>query len=104
VFPAKSDANGQFTIARVPVGPIFIEAVNTDAQAQMSVSEVIPFAGATTTRDLVLLTANSPKEIVVQKGAVTGHVARTDDQSVVGLPVVVYYESGSQAKVFCPGG
>ncbi len=103
VYSAKTDAAGQFTIARVPVGPIFIEAVNVDAQAQFSVSEVIPFAGATTTRDLVLLRADSPKQITIKKGTLTAHVVRSDNTSTAGLPVILYYENGSQAGVFCPG-
>ncbi len=52
----------------MPVGNIFIEAVNPTANAQMSISENIPFAGATTSRDFVLLKADSPKAIVVKTG------------------------------------
>ena len=103
VYAAKTDAAGQFPIARVPVGPIFIEAVNPDAQAQFSVSDVIPFAGATTTRDLVLLRADSPKQIAVKKGTLTGHVVRTDNGQTAGLPVIVYYRNASQPGVLCPG-
>ncbi|MCU1383321.1 MAG: LamG domain protein jellyroll fold domain protein [Acidobacteria bacterium] len=103
VYSAKTDAAGHFSIARVPVGPIFIEAVNPDAQAQFSVSEVIPFAGATTTRELVLLRADSPKQAAVKKGTLSGHVVRTDKGSTADLPVIVYYETGSQPGVFCPG-
>ena len=66
-YGATTDAHGRFTVARVPVGNIFIEAVNATAQAQTAISETIPFAGATTTRDLVLLTADSPKAIASRK-------------------------------------
>ena len=101
-YGATSDADGRFTVARVPVGNVFIEAVNTGAQAQISVSETIPVAGATTTRDLVLLTADSPKEIAIKKGAVSGHVLRgAGAGSLAGLPVIVYYIAGSQPGVAC---
>ncbi len=103
VYAATTDADGRFTVARVPVGNIFIEAVNPTANAQMSISENIPFAGATTSRDFVLLTADSPKAIVVKRGTVAGHVLRsTGTGSLAGLPIVVYYTGGSQEGVGCP--
>ena len=104
VYAAKTDADGRFTVSRVPVGNIFIEAVNPTANAQMSISENIPFAGATTTRELVLLTADSPKAILVKRGAIAGHVLRsTGSGSLAGLPIIVYYTGGSQTGVGCPG-
>jgi len=102
-YSATTDADGRFTVSRIPVGNIFIEAVNVTANAKMSISENIPFAGATTSRDFVLLKADSPKAIEVKRGTVTGHVLRsTGTGSLAGLPVVVYYTGGSQEGVGCP--
>ena len=102
-YSATSDADGRFTVARVPVGNIFVELVNPLANAQISISENIPFAGATTTRDFVLLTAGSPKEITIKRGQVTGHVLRsTGTDPLAGLPIVVYYTGLSQPGVGCP--
>jgi len=99
-----TDGDGRFTVARVPVGNILIEAVNTQAQAQVTASEPIPFAGATIKPDLILLKADSPKQITVKKGTLTGHVTRTDNGSPAGLPVVVYYLTNSQPGVPCTSG
>ena len=41
----------------MPVGNVFIEAVNVTAKAKTFVTDNIPFAGAITTRDVVLLNA-----------------------------------------------
>jgi hypothetical protein len=102
-YAAKTDAAGRFTVARIPVGNVFIEAVNADAHAQIAISDHIPFAGATTTRDLVLLTADSPKQIVLKKGTVTGHVVRGAGTEPLGdLPVTVIYVNHSQPGVNCP--
>ncbi|MEQ1868664.1 MAG: Ig-like domain-containing protein [Vicinamibacterales bacterium] len=102
-YAATSDAEGRFTVARVPVGNIFVEAVNPLANAQVSISENIPFAGATTTRDFVLLTEGSPQDVVLKKGTITGHVLRSPGTaSLAGLPVVVYYTGLSQPGVGCP--
>ena len=104
VYAATSGPDGRFSVARIPVGNIFVELVNTTANAQIAISENIPFAGATTTRDFVLLTAGSPKEIVVKRGQVTGHVLRsTGADPTAGLPIVVYYTGLSQPGVGCPG-
>src|SRR6185295_11779727 len=53
-YGATSDETGHFAIARVPVGNVFIEAVNTAANAKGSVSDLIPLAGATVTRTVTL--------------------------------------------------
>ena len=103
VYGATSDADGRFTVARVPVGNIFVELVNPTANAQVSISDNIPFAGATIQHDYVLLTADSPKQITVKRGQVTGHVLRsTGEESAAGLPVIVYYQGLSQPGVGCP--
>jgi hypothetical protein len=102
-YAATSDADGRFTVARVPVGNIFVELVNPTANAQTAISDNIPFAGATVARDYVLLTAGSVKAITVKRGQVTGHVLRsTGTDPVNGLPIVVYYEGLSQPGVGCP--
>jgi 5-hydroxyisourate hydrolase-like protein (transthyretin family) len=101
-YAARTDADGHFAVSRIPVGNVFIEAVNTDAQAQFSVSDLIPFAGATITSDLVLLRADSPKQLTVKKGTIGGHVLRTDEGPTAGLPVIVFYQDGSQPGVRCP--
>ncbi|MEN3336344.1 MAG: large repetitive protein, partial [Acidobacteriota bacterium] len=102
VYSATSDADGRFTVARVPVGNIFIEAVNTLAVAKIAISENIPFAGATTIRELSLLTADSPKALEVKKGGITGHVLRsTGTGSLAGLSITAYYITESQPGVRC---
>jgi hypothetical protein len=102
-YGATTDAAGRFVITRIPVGNIFIEAVNTAARAQFSVSEIIPFAGATTTRDLVLLAVDSPKQITIRRGTLRGRVLRDrPEDPLEGLPVVVYYQGLSQEGVGCP--
>ena len=73
-YGATTDALGRFEIQRIPVGNILVEAVNTARPAQIFVSEYIPFAGATITRDLVLLDVDTTG-ITVKTGTVTGHVA-----------------------------
>src|SRR5262249_33018091 len=51
---------------------------------------------------LVLLKADSPKQITVKKVTLTAHVVRSDNGSIAGLPVILYYKNGSQAGVNCP--
>ncbi len=101
-YGATTDALGRFEIQRIPVGNILVEAVNTARPAQIFVSEFIPFAGATITRDLVLLDVDTTG-ITVKTGTVTGHVVRADGVTgVSGVPVVAYYRNRSQTGVRCP--
>jgi hypothetical protein len=111
-YAATSDADGRFTIARIPVGTLFIEAVNVKvdlqgvvvANAKGTASELIPLAGATTIRDVTLFDFIAPT-VVVKYGTLTGHVLRGDGASpVADSPVVAYYQSGSQPGVACPAG
>ena len=103
-YGTTSDATGQFAIARVPVGNIFIEAVNVAANAKGSVSELIPLSGASVTRNLTLFSLTSPT-VTVKFGTATGHVLRADGSSPVSaVPVVAYYQNGSQPGVQCPPG
>ncbi|MGC4081086.1 MAG: Ig-like domain-containing protein [Vicinamibacterales bacterium] len=107
-YAATSDATGAFVVSRVPVGNILIEAVNVDRPAQLFVSDLIPFAGATVTRDLVLLDPVAIGPAVVKTGTLSGLVLKADGVTpVVDIPVVAYYTTRSQAGVACgvlPGG
>lgn len=101
-YGATSDAEGRFAIAAIPVGSILIEGVSAARAAQTFISESIPFAGATVTRDLVLLDVNT-SPIEVKRGRLFGHVLRADGASPVpDVPVVSYYQNRSQAGVRCP--
>ena len=101
-YGATSAADGTFTIARVPVGNVLVEAVNVPANAKTFLSDLIPFAGATTTRDLVLLSVPLT-QVTVKHGTLGGHVLRGDGVSAVGgAPVIVYYSHLSQPGVTCP--
>ena len=103
-YGARTDGNGRYVIARVPVGPIFIEAVNTAANAEFAQAEMIPSAGAVVERDLVLLDVEKRK-ITVKHGTVRGFVLRADGVTPApGLPVFAYYSSNSQPGVACPPG
>ena len=66
-YGATSDAEGRFTVARVPVGNIFIEAVNTPRNAQFSSARASRSPARRRRRDLVLLTADSPKQITIKR-------------------------------------
>src|SRR5439155_2481266 len=102
-YGATTDANGAFAIARIPVGNILVEAVNPTADAQTFISENIPFAGATTTRDIVLLSV-AHTNVTVKHGQAGGHVLRGDGVAAVGgVPVVAYYTNLSQPGVTCAG-
>ncbi|MGE3957098.1 MAG: Ig-like domain-containing protein [Vicinamibacterales bacterium] len=107
-YAATSDANGLFVVARVPVGNVFVEAVNVARPAQLFVSDLIPFAGASVTRDLVLLDPPSAASIVVKTGTLSGRVVKADGVTPVpDVPVVAYYSTRSQQGVACsppPGG
>jgi len=103
-YGATSAADGSFTIAQVPVGNVLIEAVNTRVNAKTFASDIIPFANATTTRDLTLF-ATSKTQVMAQHGNLSGHVLTDDGATAVsGVPVVVYYSSQSQPGVICPAG
>lgn len=102
-YSAVSDQSGRFTIARVPVGNLIVEAVNPVQHASVTLADAIMAAGSTVNHDLTLLTvAQSP--VTIQYGKVTGYVLQGDGATpVANVPVIVYYESGSQAGVLCPG-
>ncbi len=101
-YGATADADGRFTIAAIPVGSILIEGVSSTAGAQTFISESIPFAGATVTRDLILLDVNT-QPIEVKTGRLFGHVLRADGASPVSdVPIVSYYQNRSQIGVRCP--
>lgn len=102
-YSARTDAAGRFTIARVPVGSIVLDAVNTTAVAKTTESDYIPFAGATTTRDLILMDASS-EPITIKRGNVSGFVLEANGQTpAVGVPVIAYYQANSQPGIPCPG-
>ena len=102
-YGATTDANGRFAISKIPVGNIYVEAVNVAAKATFTMSDAIPFAGATVERDITLLDEEQ-HEITVKHGTVRGHVLRTDGVTPAGgVPVFVWYTSGSQTGVACPG-
>jgi 5-hydroxyisourate hydrolase-like protein (transthyretin family) len=101
-FGARADSAGRYTIAGVPVGSIVIDAVNTTAVAKTTESDLIPFAGATTTRDLILQDASS-EPITIKRGTVTGFVLESDARTPArDVPVIVYYQSNSQPSIPCP--
>jgi protocatechuate 3,4-dioxygenase beta subunit len=103
-YSATTDQSGRYEIARIPVGNIFIEAVNVAAKAQFAQAETIPMAGAVVERDLTLLDVEQRK-ITVKHGTIRGRVYRADGVTPVGgLPVFAYYQSLSQPGVSCPPG
>ena len=100
-YGAVSDSTGAFEIPRIPVGNILVEAVNTARPASVFLSDYIPTAGSTVTRDLILLDAIT-QAITVKTATVTGRVLRSDGVTrVPGVQVVAYYASESQAGVKC---
>ena len=100
-FGATSGPDGSFAVARIPVGNILVEAVNTTAKAKVFISENIPFAGSTTTTDLILQRVEVTN-VTVKHGNVTGHVLRGEGSTpVAGLPVIAYYRNLSQPGVPC---
>lgn len=107
-YAATSDGLGAFVFGRVPVGNVLIEAVNAARPAQLFVSDFIPFAGATITRDLVLLDPVAIGPQVPKAGTLTGLVVKSDGVTpVVDVPVIAYYTTRSQQGVKCsppPGG
>ena len=102
-YGARTDANGRFSIPGVPVGNVFIEAVNVLARAQFSFADFMPAAGASLDRNITLLDVEK-REITVKQGALSGHVLRADNvTTVAGVPVIVWYKHLSQDGVRCPG-
>ena len=103
-YGATTDDTGTFIIPRIPVGNIFIEAVHSPSNARGSASDLIPLAGARVVRNLTLFSLTFPT-ITVRFGTATGHVLRTDGSApAVNVPVVAYYQSGTQLGVACPPG
>jgi hypothetical protein len=101
-YGATSDSLGRFEIQRVPVGNIVVEAVNADHPAQIVISERIPVAGTTITRDLTLLNLDMTG-VTIKFGQIAGRVMRSDNLTPVeGAPVVAYYRNRSQVGVRCP--
>ncbi|MGE5243771.1 MAG: carboxypeptidase regulatory-like domain-containing protein [Betaproteobacteria bacterium] len=102
-YSATSDDQGRFTIAKIPVGNIVIEAVNVAAKAQITLSDLISVAGGTLTRDLALVSVQQT-QVTIQHGTLTGHVFRSDGSTpAAGLTTIAYYENASQPGVTCPG-
>lgn len=100
-YGGQSDATGAFALSRLPVGNLLIEAVNVARGARVFLSATIPFAGSTTTRDIVLLDVREAPPVGL--GRVTGRVVRADGVTAApGLPVVAYYQNGSKPGVKCP--
>ena len=95
-----SGPDGRFSIAGIPVGQLVVQAVNRTARSQTVLTEAIPFAGATTTADVVLF---AEAEVTTAHGQVTGHVLRADSTPVANVPVVAYYQNFSQPAAKCPG-
>lgn len=101
-YGATTDADGRFSIARIPVGDILIEAVNVAAKAKTFVSQAIPTAGATTFAEFVLLTVEST-EVTLKTGTITGTTLAADGIGLVrNVPVIAWYQSGSQPGILCP--
>lgn len=103
-YGATTDAHGRFSVARIPVGNLFVEAINIPAHAKFALSEAIPFAGANVDRDITLLDIEQ-QQITVRHGNVGGRVLRTDGVTPAGgVPVFVWYKTASQPGVLCPPG
>ena len=111
-YGATTDEEGNFIIPGIPVGSILIEAVNIQydhsgqisSQSKLSVSDYIPETNALLERDLVLLD-HETAQMTTQYGSVSGFVLESDGSTPIeGIPVVVYYQSGSQEGLECPRG
>ena len=76
-YGTTTDADGNFTIARIPVGNVFVEAVNVAANAQTFISQNIPLAGATTAPTSCCWTSNAADD-GQDRHAAHGHVLRVD--------------------------
>jgi hypothetical protein len=101
-FGAKSADDGSFSVARVPVGNFFVEAVHEASNAFITGTERMPFASATVDRNLTLLKVDTTG-VTIKYGRLDGHVLLAPGgAAAAGVPVVVYYRTGTQAGVPCP--
>ena len=102
-YGATTDADGGFTIARIPVGNIFVEAVNVDAQGAGHLSARTSRSPARPPRATSCCSTSRRRRLTVKTGTLTGHVLRADGATpVAGVPVIVYYTNNSQPGVLCP--
>jgi hypothetical protein len=103
-YGARSDEQGRFLIPRLPVGNIFIEAVDPRTRSKVFLSELIPAAGAIVERDLVLLgVAPSSGTVTLRTGTLAARVVRADGTTPApGLPVYAFYQDNSQPGIRCP--
>ncbi|WP_211360494.1 carboxypeptidase regulatory-like domain-containing protein [Geobacter argillaceus] len=101
-YGATTDANGRYVITRVPIGNSLVEAVHVETNSHAAQSTYIGTAGEVVELNLVLLT-EQVKTITVKYGQVSGVVLRPDGATPVpGVPVIAFYQSGSQPGVTCP--
>ena len=101
-YGATTNELGEFVFPRVPVGNVFLEAVNVARSSKGTAAELIPLDGATVIRDVRLFDLTAPT-IVTRYGTVTGHVLKGDGSAPASnVPVIAYYASGSQQRVNCP--
>jgi hypothetical protein len=102
-YGAETDALGRFTVARLPVGNILIEAVHPTTRASVFISEVIPAAGAVVRRDVVLLGLGAPPNVEIKTGRLTTRALRGDGVTPAqGALAVAWYSNNSQTGVICP--
>lgn len=103
-YGARTEEDGRFRIARIPVGNIVIEAVNPTTRSKVLISERIPAAGAIVQRDLVLIgVAEATPGVDVRYGTLTVRVLRADGVTPApDVPVYAYYQNFSQTGVRCP--
>src|SRR5262249_31445982 len=70
--------------------------------AKTTENDLMPFAGATVTRDLVLIDAKT-EPITLKKGTVNGFVLERDGATpAIGVPIIAWYQSNSQPNIPCP--
>ncbi len=92
---ASLDANGNYTVANVPVGTITLSA--TDGQGRFTVTTVeLPDAGSVVTHDLVIL--RRPDQPVAS-GDVRGVIYRPDGATPVAGAYVALYVDGNLVGV-----
>lgn len=109
-YGITTDEEGRYEIPEIPVGSILIEAVHIQydhsgqitSQSEVRVSDAIPEANAVLDRDLVLVSEETA-QTTIASGSVSGFVLESDGSTPIeGVPVVVYYRSGSQEGLNCP--